>query len=146
MQRRDFIKYCLGCSCLLFMSGGLYYTKHITPNTDENNADDKNSILHIEIHLTEHCNLKCKYCSHFSAIAKEEYYDVNKYKKDMKRLSKITGGKINVIQLLGGEPLLHPEINKLMNITRFYFPHTTIDIITNGLLLDKMPDSFWSNF
>ena len=31
----------------------------------------------LQIHLTEHCNLNCKSCAHFSPIAKEHFVDIN---------------------------------------------------------------------
>ena len=81
-------------------------------------------LRHVEIHLVEHCNLNCKYCSHFSSIAKKEFYNLNEFKKDMARLAKVTNKKIKNIQLLGGEPLLHPNINEMMKFVRRKFPYT----------------------
>lgn len=98
---------------------------------------------HIEIHLCEHCNLNCKYCSHFSCIAEEEFYNVEKYEQDIMQLAKVTEAKISNIQLLGGEPLLHPDINKIFDITRKYFPESNIDLVTNGLRLRKQNEDFW---
>jgi MoaA/NifB/PqqE/SkfB family radical SAM enzyme len=45
--------------------------------------------------------------------------------------------------LLGGEPLLHPEIAGVIETARAYFPETEIGILTNGLLLPKMNADFW---
>lgn len=35
--------------------------------------------------------------------------------------------------LLGGEPLLHPQLKDLALIVRQYFPTTKIDILSNGI-------------
>jgi len=137
MKRRKFI-YSL-FSVLLF--GHIFLSNKNKLLKD--NKKKESFLNHIEIHVTEHCNLKCKYCSHFSSIAQEEYYNIKKYQKDIKRLSKITKGNIKNIQLLGGEPLLHPEINKIIKITRKYFPDSDIQILTNGTLLEKIKDDFW---
>lgn len=99
--------------------------------------------LKFEVHIVEHCNLNCKSCSHFSPLAEESYIDVNEYKKDCQRLSDLFSGKMSSIQLLGGEPLLHPEINEIMRITREAFPIGRIRIVTNGILLPTMTDIFW---
>jgi hypothetical protein len=47
--------------------------------------------------------------------------------------------------VLGGEPLLHPNITGCLDIARTYFPSDRIYIVTNGLLLLKQTDEFWQN-
>ena len=101
------------------------------------------AMLDYEVQLIEHCNLNCKYCAHFCPIAKEEFLDVNEYEQDCKRLSELFDKEVNFIRLMGGEPLLHPEIAKFCEITRRYFPNGTIDIDTNGILILNMNDEFW---
>lgn len=99
--------------------------------------------LGIEVLCTTHCNLNCAYCNHFAPIADHENYSVDQYTADMERLSQLFPSEIFSIKLMGGEPLLHPEIEKLMKITRQHFPETDIVILTNGILLSEMPESFW---
>lgn len=99
--------------------------------------------LKFEIHAAEHCNLNCKYCNHFSPLAKEEFLSLEEYESDLARLSFLFHEEMQQIKLLGGEPLLHPQINTLMQMTRKYFPKGIIKILTNGTLLLKMSDEFW---
>lgn len=47
------------------------------------------------------------------------------------------------ISLLGGEPLLNNNITQYFRILQKYFPNSTIWLITNALLLPKMPHEFW---
>lgn len=101
------------------------------------------AMLDYEVQLVEHCNLNCKYCSHFCPVAKEEFLDVNEYERDCKRLSELFNKEVNFIRLMGGEPLLHPDIAKFCDITRKYFPNGTIDIDTNGILILSMKENFW---
>ncbi|WP_313186519.1 radical SAM protein [Lacrimispora sp.] len=101
--------------------------------------------LHFEVHLAEHCNLNCKSCSHFSPLAKPEFMDINVFKKDMERLSIITKQDVERIELLGGEPLLNPDITEYFDITRRNFPDTTIMLLTNGLLLSQQHVEFWES-
>lgn len=100
--------------------------------------------LKYEVHLTEHCNLNCKGCYHFSPLAKEEYLDVYEYERDCIQLSMLYNGEASQILLLGGEPLLHPDINTIIITTRKYFPKAEILIVTNGILLAKIDKSFWT--
>jgi len=39
--------------------------------------------------------------------------------------------------------LLHPEIDAFVHETRRIFPSTRLYVMTNGVLVTRMPDSFW---
>jgi len=92
-------------------------------------------------------------CLHFSSLCKDvNLLNINDYKNDCKRLSELTEGKIADIRLLEGEPLLHPEVNEFIAITRKYFPNIDkakgtgiIELVSNGILLSKQNDKFWIN-
>lgn len=101
----------------------------------------KPQLQYIEVHITDHCNLNCKSCAAFSPFAPENFTDIEQFKKDMKELSE----KIDIenIRLLGGEPLLHKQINEFIKITRKCFPASYISIVTNGILLPSMKEDFW---
>lgn len=45
---------------------------------------------------------------------------------------------------MGGEPLLHKNIVEIIKITRSNFEKSAINIVTNGILLDKMDAEFWN--
>lgn len=97
-----------------------------------------------EVNLTEHCNLNCKYCLHFSPLAKPSYANPKKVEKDMTRLAELTGGKVDFVKLLGGEPLLHPQVPEFLKIARKWFPECErIRLNTNGLLLPIQKAEFW---
>ncbi len=103
-----------------------------------------NGVLWFDYHIVEHCNLNCAGCLHFSSIAKEEYADAQVYRKNLIRIKSIIGERaVNVI-LLGGEPLLHPRLTSFFNITKEVMPWMGIVLVTNGALIDKMDDLFWS--
>jgi MoaA/NifB/PqqE/SkfB family radical SAM enzyme len=100
-------------------------------------------LLRFDIHLADHCNLNCIGCEHFSPLSDTKFLDVSAYEKDCIRLHELTSGIVGDISLLGGEPLLHPQIIDFMKITRKYFSIGMIQIITNGILLKQQPDVFW---
>jgi len=102
-------------------------------------------VLNFEVHLTDHCNLNCKGCNHFSSISDEIFLDTNSFKNDCMRIAELTGGHIGNLLLLGGEPLLHPNVNEIMEISRASFVMGNISILTNGLLLMKQPKEFWQS-
>lgn len=103
------------------------------------------NISSLDIELTGKCNLNCKSCSHFSPIAEEEKLSIEEFERDIKQLAKIMPGKIRKINLLGGEPLLHEQIESFMKTARQYFPKTEIYIVTNGILLLQQKPSFWTS-
>ncbi len=99
--------------------------------------------FHFEFHLVEHCNLNCIGCTHFSPLAEPEFLSVEEFERDIKRLSELTHKTARFIHLLGGEPLLHPDVNAFLRIARSYFPDTKIAVVSNGLLVPQMPTAFW---
>ena len=61
----------------------------------------------------------------------------------MKRIYELSSGNIVSINLQGGEPLLHPDLIRIFEISRSYFSDSIIRLITNGLLLSYMEKDFW---
>ena len=78
-----------------------------------------------------------------SPLAEEKYLSVEAFERDCRRVSELTGGRIEEISLLGGEPLLHTQIIDFTSIARKYYCRGRIQIVTNGVLLLKQPELFW---
>lgn len=111
-------------------------------NLFKKNVNKKIFLPMMEVQIVDNCNLKCNKCSHFSHLIKDEIMvDVNDFEKDLVQFCRYFN--VRHIKLLGGEPLLHPEINKIIEITRKYLPKSIISITSNGLLLKKMSPDFW---
>ncbi|MDR2019706.1 MAG: radical SAM protein, partial [Treponema sp.] len=111
----------------------------------ENEKTRPRELLRFNIHVADHCNLNCKGCEHFSPLAEEKFLDAAVFRRDCARLSELTNGEINEISVLGGEPLLHPNLTEFLDIAREYFSTCSIRIVTNGILLLKQTDNFWKN-
>ena len=103
----------------------------------------KNTKIRFEIHIAEHCNLNCASCNNFSCIAEPEFVSTEEFRRDFERLGELFGHECDRIHLLGGEPLLNPEINTLIKIARDNFPKGSINIFTNGILLSQKEADFW---
>jgi hypothetical protein len=101
-------------------------------------------LSYLEVNLVDHCNMNCSGCSHFSPLADELFANIKHYDDDMKQLSKLVAN-ITIFRLLGGEPLLHPEVGMFLTSTRTWFPKAKICLVTNGLLLSSMPVEFWES-
>lgn len=111
------------------------YLKRITPSPQ----------LQFSVDIVDHCNLNCKGCDHFCPISDEKFLSLENYEKDLKQLSKLcaNGQLIKLVCLEGGEPLLHPEIIKFMEMTRKYCPQAEINLMTNAILLPRMNKDFY---
>lgn len=101
---------------------------------------------YLDVHLADHCNLNCAGCLHYSPVAEHRLLDLDSYESDLKRLLEVPGiddGFFEEVLLMGGEPLLHPEVARAITITSSYFKNTPVGLSTNGLLLSRMGEDFW---
>ncbi len=100
--------------------------------------------LGFELHVCEQCNLKCRGCDNFSCLVKENnFYDINVFRKDLLRLKELFENHVERITLLGGEPLLNPELGGYLTFARETFPHCELQIVSNGTLIMKQDDALW---
>lgn len=101
--------------------------------------------IFLEYYITINCNLNCVACSTFSPLVKGKntFIDLEYIKKDFQKMYEISeeGKRIWKLSLMGGEPLMHPEINQIIK----YFGDLGIKmrIVTNGILIPRMDDQFF---
>lgn len=100
-------------------------------------------LFHFEIHITDHCNLNCKGCAHFSNLCPPTFADLGEFEADMRGMARLFSG-VRQIYLLGGEPLLHPQVAGFVRSARAIFPDTRISLMTNGVLVTRMNEEFWT--
>ncbi len=86
----------------------------------------------IYIEITNMCNLNCDFC--IKNTRKKENISIDNFKILLKKLNKYTD--YLYFHILG-EPLLHPNINELIDIASKNFK---INITTNGYLINKISD------
>ena len=98
---------------------------------------------YVETHLVDHCNMNCRGCSHFSPVAEPWFADVDTFRGDLEALSRLFRS-VRTLRLMGGEPLLHPQVERFLVSARAVFPKARIHLVTNGLLLDDRPETFWA--
>jgi hypothetical protein len=100
--------------------------------------------IHVEVNINKDCNLNCKGCDHFAPVAEADTLELDVFERDMKRLSEVMTGHIHRIILLGGEPLLNEQLLDYVRIARRCMSETEVFIATNGTLLGRMKDEFWT--
>ena len=90
---------------------------------------------YIEYHISFHCNLNCKGCSHFSNLIREPRFgDYDQFVNDISRLRDLFWG-ISKIRLMGGEPVLNKQLPDFVYAARQAFPDADIRIVSNGLMI-----------
>jgi SynChlorMet cassette radical SAM/SPASM protein ScmF len=89
----------------------------------------------IYFYLTEGCNLRCRHCwinppFEKEAVLQFPYVGLDLFKNI---IDQGTGLGVGIVKLTGGEPLMHPEIDKL--IDHIIEKGLKLNIETNGVLL-----------
>lgn len=87
----------------------------------------------LSIHLVDHCNLNCMYCSHFAPLKEKWYITIEDFTKQLKLVKQKLPSLSHLI-LTGGEPFLHPQLAELISISESIFPAIMISIFSNGLI------------
>jgi len=106
----------------------------------------KRSNNSIEIDITYKCNLSCPNCNRSCTQAPTEESMTIEQIQDFIKQSIEKNIKWRKISLVGGEPLVHPNIFEIINLILDYKNHfsrkTKICLVTNGILeeeLNKVP-------
>lgn len=95
-------------------------------------------VLHqVEMHVVDWCNLNCRGCAHFSPIFEKKMPDIHQRLQDVEKL-KTLFSHIALFYILGGEPLLNPQIDRYIYKIREILPETHIVLVTNGILIPKI--------
>lgn len=106
----------------------------------------KKKIPYLNLFVTRKCNLSCKGCGALMPLynatkEKQWYMSVQDIDCILDRYNRLCGGGwrwFDVIDIVGGEPLMHPQLESVFAVIRKYNPNTDVTIVTNGLLLDKL--------
>lgn len=98
------------------------------------------TLLHVEMHAFDACNLNCVGCTHFSPIFKKEKPDTQGQIKNIELLHEKIKSVVR-FYILGGEPFLNNEIRVYIQRIKQLYPNASVTIVTNGLLIPKLPDA-----
>lgn len=90
---------------------------------------------YLEVPITTKCSLRCKECSNLiQYYQKGKCFDYKKIISDVSRLSQVTE-KIEMLRILGGEPLIHPFLKEIIEGLLRNKNIKNIQIVTNGTIL-----------
>ena len=94
----------------------------------------------IQIPITESCNMNCKGCNLIYNEKSNNLMDFEEFCVCMNDLGRLFSG-VSHLTLLGGEPLLHPQLEDIVYEARRSFPDTELEIRTNGTLLFNLSEN-----
>ena len=129
---------------------GYMLPTHATRNGNKIDANSfvaidftKPRLKQFDVNVADHCNMKCKGCLRYSNIVETPFFaDYERMIKDWKRIKELFWG-VERVKLMGGEPLLNPDLGKYVKKSREIFPDADIMVTTNALLIsDKIKDLF----
>lgn len=100
-------------------------------------------LTYFVLNILDHCNLRCRGCDHFAAIAEKRFVGPDRIEKDLQRMAVLLNGTLIRMGIMGGEPLLHPELKTILQSAATHFPHTLLQLVTNGILLLQQDADFW---
>jgi 4Fe-4S single cluster domain/Radical SAM superfamily len=92
--------------------------------------------LSLEHPLVAHCNLRCANCDHRSPALAPSFSDVAQFERDLSKLRQVLRAK--TLKLLGGEPLMHPNLSEFLKLAKLSGIADRIQVWTNGLLLHRL--------
>lgn len=94
-----------------------------------------------EINAVDHCNITCIDCNHASPAIGRCFADPAVIERDCSTLARCY--RAPLVKVLGGEPLLHPELPSVLQALRRSLIAPKILLVTNGTLPNRMTEAVW---
>lgn len=89
------------------------------------------------IEITNACDLRCAVC--YAESGGNAFLSADEFERMLDFAVAAEGGNLDILQLSGGEPTLHPELEKLIRIARTKGVRYVL-LNTNGLNLARRPE------
>jgi len=101
-------------------------------------------IKRLDFNVAYACNLSCAGCISLSNFDRKGVEPLSEIESQCRTWNKILDP--SVISIFGGEPLMHPHIQRVLQTIRQYWPNALLRLITNGYLLRKYDPEIWFQF
>ncbi len=102
-------------------------------------AEDDNKIIlpRIVVEMTTYCTLKCSGCNNLMPLYKKAHHlEADDIVKNFDRLLELTD-HIMIVELIGGEPFIYPDLDKVLGHVLETDKVDIIEITTNGTIVPK---------
>jgi organic radical activating enzyme len=97
----------------------------------------------LEYHVADHCNLRCDHCCSYSPLLKKWFAEPEIVERDLRAASR--GVAPTYLKIVGGEPLLHPELERLLCVAKSLEIAPILQLTTNGLLIERLTPRAWDS-
>ena len=97
-------------------------------------------IDYLRISITDHCNLKCYYCTPFSGRSHLERSEILTYEELLKLARAATKSGISKIRITGGEPLVRKGVVEFCRMLSELDGLKSLALTTNGIYLEEMAE------
>lgn len=94
-------------------------------------------IHYLRISVTDRCNLRCVYCMPEEGVECLPHSAILTYEQIVRLVEQFAALGVTHIRLTGGEPLVRPQLYKLVNALRAVPGIKKITLTTNGVLLEQ---------
>lgn len=113
----------------------------MNPNENYEIVDGRIQTRSLEIHVVDHCNLRCWGCCSLSQISAKRLVEPEEITRDLALAKKSLAPAR--LKLVGGEPLLHPRLIECLVAAREAHIAPSLSVTTNGILLSRVNVRFW---
>ena len=97
-------------------------------------------IDYLRISITDHCNLKCYYCTPFSGRSHLERSEILTYEEMLNVASAAAASGITKIRITGGEPLVRKGVIEFCRMLSEINGLNSLALTTNGIYLEEMAE------
>lgn len=97
-------------------------------------------IDYLRISITDHCNLKCYYCTPFSGRSHLERSEILTYEEMLKVARAAAAVGITKIRITGGEPLVRKGVVEFCQMLSDLDGLKSLALTTNGIYLEEMAE------
>ena len=97
-------------------------------------------IDYLRISITDHCNLKCYYCTPFSGRSHLERSEILTYEEMLNVARAAAASGITKIRITGGEPLVRNGVVEFCRMLSEIDGLNSLALTTNGIYLEEMAE------
>jgi len=95
------------------------------------------SIDYLRVSITDHCNLRCIYCTPLGGAAKLDHQDILSYEEFLRLIQIAVDMGITKVRLTGGEPLVRKGVTDFCSRLTGLPGLQSLSLTTNGILLEE---------